>query len=693
MDRNNFLLCILAVAVIFLSGPQSGYSYDESAYDLGEMIVTGERTGVEDIAINTEITSVEIAATGSKTLAEALQYAPGVVVTYGAKNEPEISVHGFKSEKSLILIDGIPYYETYYGKLNLDQIPSEIISKIEITKNAPSVLYGSNAQVAVINVVTKKGTPEPTWSLTSEVGANRTTRTAVSHGNEIGRVNYWLSYSKKLTDGWRLSDDFEPEEAQPQRKFMGSPTVAEDGRYRENADLSQNSFWGRVGLTPAENSEYFLSVYLVESERGIPFDTSQYRVFESRGDDAGFSNIARFRNYDDWGVDLSGKQRLSSAFNLRGKLFYHEHSDDYVSFTDFSLDEEIAVSTYEDAYMGVSLIADMTPVTWHNGHVSVHYKKDTHDDRASASLPFAEFSSYTGSVGTEHSFFTDNGITAVIGASYDWFEVSSAEETIFDQDDNFSGQQKLETAEPDGEFNPMAGLSWQASESTQVYGSVAKKTQFPRLSQLYSGSSGNPELDSEKTINYTLGIQQAIGSVLHLRADGFYHDISDWISRDYYAEDFQGDTVYVNVEDVEMQGFELGIRWTPLPELGLSVEYTYNDAENKSDGAVTDKVAGVAENQFVAGISALVPFINVRMDLRGIYVDEIYEELPTADRPDTEITSTSDYFFANLRMAKEFNENIEAYVECGNLFDKDYESEIGYPGKGRDFLFGMKATF
>jgi outer membrane cobalamin receptor len=142
-----------------------------------------------------------------------------------------------------------------------------------------------------------------------------------------------------------------------------------------------------------------------------------------------------------------------------------------------------------------------------------------------------------------------------------------------------------------------------------------------------------------------------------------------------------------------MQGFELGIRWTPLPELGLSVEYTYNDAENKSDGAVTDKVAGVAENQFVAGISALVPFINVRMDLRGIYVDEIYEELPTADRPDTEITSTSDYFFANLRLAKEFNENIEAYVECGNLFDKDYESEIGYPGKGRDFLFGMKATF
>ena len=121
----------------------------------------------------------------------------------------------------------------------------------------------------------------------------------------------------------------------------------------------------------------------------------------------------------------------------------------------------------------------MTPVTWHNGHVSFHYKKDNHDDRASASLPFAEFSSYTGSVGTEHSFFTDNGITAVIGASYDWFEVSSAEETILTRTTISAGSKNWKTAEPDGEFNPMAGLSWQASESTQVYGSVAKKTQFP----------------------------------------------------------------------------------------------------------------------------------------------------------------------------------------------------------------------
>jgi outer membrane receptor protein involved in Fe transport len=639
------------------------------------------------------MTSEKIEVTGSKTLAEALQYAPGIVVTHGAKNEPRISVHGFQSEKSLILIDGIPYYETYYGKLNLDQIPTAIISKIEITKNAPSVLYGANAQIAVINVVTKKGTPEPTWSLTSEVGANNTSRIAVNHGNQIGKFNYWLSYSRKQTDGWRLSDDFDPELAQPQRRFMGDPAIAEDGRYRENSDLSQDAFWGRVGFTPNQDSEYFLSVHVVESERGIPFDTSQYRVFDTRGDDAGFSNIARFKNYDDWGIDLSGKQKISPWINLRGKVFYHEHSDDYVSYADFDLNEEIAVSTYEDSYVGASLIADMDPVPWHKGHISLHYKKDKHDDRAGANLPFARFSSYTGSVGTEHSFFTQWGLTAVIGASYDWFEVSSAEENVFDEDDLFAGQEELNESDPDAELNPMAGLIWDISDKTRIYGSVAKKTQFPRLQQLYSGSSGNPDLDSEKTINYTAGVQHFLGQLIHVRADCFYHDISDWISRDYYAEDFLGDTVYVNVEDVEMKGFELGLKWTPIQSLGMSVEYTYNDAENKSSGAVTRKVSGVAENQFVAAINAVVPVIDVRMDIHGIYVDKIYEELPTTDRPDAEITSTSDYFFVNLRLAKDLLKNIEAYAQCQNLFDKDYESEIGYPGRGRNIFFGIKATY
>lgn len=694
MRGKRLLLCFLTM--VFLNGPvwALAYSGSDSAFSLGEVVVTGEMPGVKDVAISHEITEEEIEATGSKTLAEALRYAPGVVVTYGSKNEPQITIHGFKTDKSLFLLDGIPYYETYYGKLNLDQIPAEIISKIEITKNAPSVLYGPNVQAAVINVVTKKGTEEPSIGVIGEAGQNRTYRLALSHGNQIGNVNYWFSYSRRQTDGWRMSSDYKPEEAEPRRPFMGDPMVTEDGGYRNNADLLQDSLWARIGLTPNEDAEYFLSLHMIQAERGMPFNTDEYRIFETRGDDAGFSNLARFENYDDWGLDLSGRQQVLPWLTLRGKLFYHEHQDDYVSYADVDLEEKIARSTYEDKYVGGSLFTDLELVPWHKGSMALHYKRDVHEDRSGSNLPFEKYVSYTGSLGMEHEFFSKMGLTAVIGASYDWLEVTSAEENTFDDDYNFAGQVDLDKADPDSEFNPMAGLNWELSGATRVYGSVARKTRFPTLRQLYSSTSGNPDLDSEKSINYTLGVQHSFANLVHMRLEGFFHDISDWISRDYYgAEDIYIDEIYVNVEEVEMRGFEAGIKYTPLKDFSLSLDYTYNDAKNKSDKAVTKKVVGVPKHHFVAGASARVPWIDSRLDLRGIFVDSIYSSLPTAGRPDTESKSTASHFTLDARLAKDLGERFSAYIEAKNLLDKNYESEVGFPGPGRNVLVGVKAKF
>jgi outer membrane receptor protein involved in Fe transport len=104
-------------------------------------------------------------------------------------------------------------------------------------------------------------------------------------------------------------------------------------------------------------------------------------------------------------------------------------------------------------------------------------------------------------------------------------------------------------------------------------------------------------------------------------------------------------------------------------------------------------VAGVAENQFVLGASALIPWVEAQLDFRGIYVDEIYDSLPSPNRPDEEVDTTSDYFTLNARLSKDIGENFSAYIECENLFDKDYESEIGFPGPGRNFVVGVKASF
>ena len=142
-----------------------------------------------------------------------------------------------------------------------------------------------------------------------------------------------------------------------------------------------------------------------------------------------------------------------------------------------------------------------------------------------------------------------------------------------------------------------------------------------------------------------------------------------------------------------MDRLELGFQLTPMQDVSLRLDYTYNDAENTSSKAVTDKVAGVPENKFVLTFSALIPKIETQIDLQGIYVDEIYEDLPTTADPNRQVTHADSHFTVDGRLSKDIGKNFSAYVECENLLDKDYESEIGFPGRGRNAVVGLKASF
>ena len=680
------LLCLVLASGNLLAA-------DPEPFDLGSIVVTGERVNVSDVGISQTLSQEEIQATNSKTVADALKFAPGIVVTWGRKNEPEISVHGFSQEKTLFLIDGVPYYETNYGKLSLDQIPAQIISRIEITKNAPSVLYGPNAQIAVINVITKKGTATPSFSVAGEIGEDSTYRASVSHGNQIGNINYWISFLHEESDGWRLSDGFTPETAKRMRPFMPNVDgIHEDGGLRQNSDFEKNRLWARVGLTPSAAAEYFLSFHYLDSELGHPPATNEYKIFTQSGDDPAFTTFSRFNDYDDWGIDLSGKQVLSDALTLRAKLFYHNHEDAYESYDGPDYANVLATSTYKDDILGLSLFSDFALADWHDGHVSVHYRCDTHEAADDVYLPFNEYRSYTGSVGTEHAFLVGQGLTLYAGIAYDWFNVDQAEDYVFDNADNFLGQADSKTPSTQNEFNPMIGFAWEIDQA-KVYGSIARRTQFPTLSQLYSSQGGNTELSSEKTTNYTLGVTKRFGQKVTLDVSGFYHDITDWISRDYLQDPATGNDIYMNVEDVTMMGFETSLEVVFCDYFKMNLNYTYNDAENDSDLAVTDEVIGVSPQKLGVGFNTLIPWLLVSWDVQGIYVDETYDALPTTLNPNVQESKTEDYFILNTRISKKIKDQYEFYGEVDNLFDEDYEEEVGFPARGRNFRIGFRLAF
>jgi len=665
---------------------------DYQVFDLGEIFVTSEKPpAVQSMAITNEVSAEDIKATNSHTVAEALAYVPGIRVSTGRKNEPMIQIHGMDQTKILVLIDGVPYYETKYGKLDLNEIPVDNVAKIEVTKGAASVLYGPNALMGVVNIITKKPTEKPSAEALLEVGPHDTNRVSLSHGMKVGIFSYWLNYNHQESDGWRLSRDFDPKIGTITRKpGPTTNTILEDGGYRNNSDYKTDAFWAKVGIDPSPGSEYYLNFHYITKEKGDPSSLYGGQVFTSK---PAFSSVFdRIPKYDDWGIDLSGQQKIFDQLTFKGKLFYHNHVDDYASYSDQYYINEIAVSRYKDYNLGGSLLGDFRPVRWDVIRLAFNYRGDSHKQRDDEYLPFAETFSYTGSVGLENEFNLIKNLSLVAGMSYDWFKVTKAKKDITDKNGNFLRQDDAGKPDTQDAFDPMIGATYSFADTTKLFGSVARKIRFPTLDQLYSSKGGNLDLKPEKAINYTLGVSRFFSNFAKGELAGFYHDISDFISRDADPH-INPLSQHQNYGKITMLGFELNGELYPMKDLVLRAGYTFNYAQNKSEGRVTSNVVNVPEHKIDMGVTYTVPYINTRLNLVGIYMGKIFSQLPTPTNPTQATTKVDDYYIANVRISKSFLKYFEAYLALNNIFDKNYESEYGFPGPGRNFYLGISAKY
>jgi outer membrane receptor protein involved in Fe transport len=682
------LLLISSSAFAVEAAPNEGFE----SYSLGEVYIKGEKPPItQQATITNVITAEDIKATNSETVAEALAFAPGLRVTSGRKNEPSVSLHGiFNQNRILILIDGVPYYETKYGSLDLNQFTTDNVAKIEITKGAASVLYGANAMGGVINIITKQPVGEPTFSVNVEAGEVDYYKASASHGMNTGRFNYWINYEHRQAHGWRMSDDFTPRTATVSLKPGKTtyPTVTEDGGTRNQSDYVTDSIWAKFGLTPTKDSEYSVNFHYISREKGNPPDLNAVTVFPNQ---PAFSNFFRFPTYNDWGIDLSGVKSVTSQLKLKAKMFYHNHVDELESFLDETFSQSIALSKYQDYIIGGSLIAEYSPVNWNIVRLAGNFKGDSHKQRDVDYLPFENFFSWTGSVGIEDEMSLSKEFSIVVGASYDWFKITDANQNNTDSSGQFINQTPLTTKPTVDSFNPMIGATYTFADTTKLFASVARKTRFPTLNDLYASASkgGNPELKAETAINSTIGASRPFGKFAWGELAFFYHDISDLIDRSGPNKTDK----FVNIGKVEVYGIEVNTELYPVEDLVLKVAYNFNHATDQSSPKVTDKVRNVPEHKLDLGAQYTVPVVRTRLDLNGILFSNLYSQVPTVSRPSDPEIQSAGFFVLNARVTQKFLKNFEAYLAVNNIFDRNYEPEAGFTAPGRNIFGGLTASF
>lgn len=102
----------------------------------------------------------------------------------------------------LILLNGRPLRESYSGGINFpiyNAFPLQAIEKIEIIRGPGSVLYGSNAYVGVINLVTAKQIPAAL-----QLGAGEQGQQSLGLSGHLQQQDWTFNLAAKLQqdDGW-----------------------------------------------------------------------------------------------------------------------------------------------------------------------------------------------------------------------------------------------------------------------------------------------------------------------------------------------------------------------------------------------------------------------------------------------------------------------------------------------------------
>lgn len=98
--------------------------------------------------------------TNSVCLAQGLNFQPGLRVETNCQNcgFQQVRINGLDGPYSQILIDSRPIFSSLAGVYGIEQIPANMIERVEVVRGGGSAIFGSNAIAGTINIITKEPT-------------------------------------------------------------------------------------------------------------------------------------------------------------------------------------------------------------------------------------------------------------------------------------------------------------------------------------------------------------------------------------------------------------------------------------------------------------------------------------------------------------------------------------------------------
>lgn len=241
-----FTLCVVVFSMFFNISGVWAAQLEELIFPMEEIIVIASKYPeelIDSLASVETISREEITISQAENLAEVIRNVSGLeIADYGYPGGIKTaSIRGSSPEQVLIMIDGQVVNNPQSGKIDLGQIPTDIIEKIEIYRGPASALYGANALGGVINIITRGREGGSHWSGAIYGGSYNTQKYQLSYQNQNDDTQYFLTGHYYKTDG-----------------------------ERENSQLDKINFMSKISRKLDQQTNLDLTIRYYDQQQGLP---------------------------------------------------------------------------------------------------------------------------------------------------------------------------------------------------------------------------------------------------------------------------------------------------------------------------------------------------------------------------------------------------------------------------------------
>ena len=656
------LATAIACAVFTGAACVSGGVSAAEVYELNPVLVTAQRSVTKDMETPAAIEILhadDLQKTGATSVQEALKFSTGII-THG--QGPRNISQGTMTSKAvirgvekgtLVLVDGVPINQG--GRYNLEDIPVESIDRVEVVRGGGAVLYGSEANGGVINIITK---------------GKRANMVKAGFGN-YGIQNYAasfqagkLGFTAAYDHTGKIDNISAPTETTSKRS--GAPRglyynikrgehANFNARYDFNDDLYVTHTYGR-------NSDHYVYKYTgidnpdnAGKEYKNVIHSTEENLTALHYTKNNFSANAFYNRRDQKTKNASAKINKKFPQNFDSSSISHDKT------------------SYLDQTVGINL---QNRWNFHKGSFMLGYEfqRDMQDKTINKGT------SVTG------NFYSRNAHSLFGQVAYDFTQATQA---------NLNFRQTWTEADDAGnkydKFTPEFVLMHHLDESTMVYGKVGQSFMLPTFTQLYGGGNivGVPDLKPEKGMHYELGAKKSIGKNAY-RVALYSYKIEDFIDAD--TKDWP-EVSYKN-SDVKNTGIE--IDWTRNQNENLSYRLglTYSHPQ-KQEGKI-DKHGVETKGEWHDYYGKLG--FNAGIDYtRGKLTTAFHiSYLGDRTRDASPYASMKAQLFSAINFSYQANDNARFFLNIDNLFNRHdiiSTSTSSFYNLGRNFMAGVEYKF